>query len=244
MGTESYRQRPGRCDRRASAALAGAPTLAAVAVMAMFPLGTVLFPGQVLPLHVFEPRYQALLRDCLAGDREFGVVLIERGSEVGGGDQRSDVGTVAQIVQTQELPGGRWGVAAMGTRRIRVRSWLADDPYPRAEVDDWPDGAATDESRVELAGVYAERSAALRRLLALCAELGVSAAPSTVDLPDDPAVGSLVLAGLAPLGSFDRQALLAAPDPGRRLDLLGPLLHDQRTLLEADLGASGGASPG
>ena len=75
----------------------------------MFPLGTVLFPGAVLPLHVFEPRYRALVRDCLAGDREFGVVLIERGSEVGGGDVRVEVGTVARIVQVAEPPDGRVG---------------------------------------------------------------------------------------------------------------------------------------
>ena len=65
----------------------------------MFPLGSVLFPHAVLPLHVFEPRYLALVERCLAGDQEFGVVLIERGSEVGGGDVRFSVGTVTRIVQ-------------------------------------------------------------------------------------------------------------------------------------------------
>ena len=65
----------------------------------MFPLGTVLLPGAVLPLHVFEPRYRALVADCLAGEQEFGVVLIERGSEVGGVDVRRDIATVARIVE-------------------------------------------------------------------------------------------------------------------------------------------------
>ena len=69
----------------------------------MFPLGTVLLPFAHLPLHIFEPRYRALVKDCLAGDGEFGVVLIERGHEVGGGDVRFGVGTVARIVQTAEL---------------------------------------------------------------------------------------------------------------------------------------------
>ena len=58
----------------------------------MFPLGTVLLPGAPLPLQVFEPRYRGLTHDCLAGVPEFGVVLIERGSEVGGGDVRTNVG--------------------------------------------------------------------------------------------------------------------------------------------------------
>src|SRR5436189_1506182 len=91
--------------------------MADVPPMPMFPLGTVLVPSAGLPLHVFEPRYRALVHDCLAGDGEFGVVLIARGSEVGGQDVRTDVGTVARIVQAQELPDGRWAIAAVGVRR-------------------------------------------------------------------------------------------------------------------------------
>ncbi|MGH9021739.1 MAG: LON peptidase substrate-binding domain-containing protein, partial [Acidimicrobiia bacterium] len=96
----------------------------------MFPLGTVLVPFAHLPLHVFEPRYLALARDCLAGDQEFGVVLIERGSEVGGGDVRFSIGTVARITQASLLPDGRFLLDTVGTRRVRVDAWLGDDPYP------------------------------------------------------------------------------------------------------------------
>jgi Lon protease-like protein len=94
----------------------------------MFPLGTVLLPNAHLPLHIFEPRYRALIRDVLAGDGEFGVVLIERGHEVGGGDARFAVGTVARVVQSAELPDGRWLVDAVGTERFRVTEWLPEDP--------------------------------------------------------------------------------------------------------------------
>ena len=117
----------------------------------------------------------ALMRDCLAGSREFGVVLIERGSEVGGGDVRSDVGTVATIVEADELPDGRWALLAVGTRRIRVEAWLEDDPYPLAEVDDWPDGDLDDDHADLLAGVVGR----LRRVLGLAAEAGDAAAPAT-----------------------------------------------------------------
>ena len=113
-----------------------------IAVMPMFPLGSVLLPGAVLPLHVFEARYRKLVIDCLAddtGDPEFGVTLIERGWEVGGGDERASVGTVARMVRVEALDGGRYAVVAVGTRRIRVNAWLPDDPYPVADVDDWPD---------------------------------------------------------------------------------------------------------
>src|ERR1700719_940872 len=105
-------------------------------VIPMFPLGTVLFPHVLLPLHVFEPRYRVMTQRVLAGDGEFGVVLIERGSEVGGGDTRFDVGTVARIVRAQELPDGGYALATVGIRRIRIARWLPDDPYPLAEVVD------------------------------------------------------------------------------------------------------------
>src|SRR4051794_34879859 len=130
-------------------------------VLPMFPLGTVLLPGAVLPLHVFEPRYRALVADCLAGEPEFGVVLIERGSEVGGGDVRRDVGTVARIMEMTQLPGDRYALVTVGTRRIRVERWLDDEPYPRAEVTAWPE--ADDGGQ---GPVVEELLAQLRRVLA------------------------------------------------------------------------------
>ena len=69
----------------------------------MFPLGTVLFPSGVLPLRIFEPRYRKMLEDLLLGSREFGVVLIERGSEVGGGEVRSGIGTMARVPVLEDL---------------------------------------------------------------------------------------------------------------------------------------------
>ena len=114
-------------------------------VLPMFPLGSVLVPTMVLPLHIFEHRYRRLVRDCLAATPEFGVVLIERGGEVGGGEVRTDVGTVARMVEAAELPDGRFAVQSVGTRRIRVLRWLDDAPYPRAVVEDWPDEPGPDD---------------------------------------------------------------------------------------------------
>ena len=147
----------------------------------MFPLGTVLFPSAVLPLHVFEPRYQALVRHCLATEPEFGVVLIERGNEVGGGDVRSAVGTVARIVQLAELDGGRFALVAVGVRRMRVQAWLPDDPYPRADVDDWDDPAAPDGDD-ELHDLHDRTVARLRRTLAFATEAGASVASATSEV--------------------------------------------------------------
>ena len=201
-------------------------------VRAMFPLGSVLLPGMVLPLHVFEDRYRALVRDCMAGDRQFGVTLIERGSEVGGGDIRAMAGTVAQIIQADELPDGRWAMVAVGTHRVRVREWMPDDPYPRAEVEDWPDVPANDPEAAVAA--YEARVAQLRRILALAVELGAEADPM-VELADDAEVGSYQIGVLSPIGALDRQRLLTAPGPQQRLDLLEELLDDQELMLRARL---------
>jgi uncharacterized protein len=199
--------------------------------LAMFPLGTVLFPSLFLPLHVFEQRYRVLARHCMEGGREFGVVLIERGSEVGGDDVRTSVGTVAQIVDAKELDDGRWVLGTVGTRRVRVHRWLTDDPYPRADVEDWDD----DEVEGDLMPVYDAARAALRRVLALKAELAEPAVDATIELSDDPALGSYQASAVAPLGPVDHQQLLMAPDPNARLAQLTVLLVEEEEFLRARL---------
>src|ERR1700722_18532641 len=121
----------------------------------MFPLGSVLFPFEMLPLHVFEERYRQMIASCLAGDQRFGVVLIARGSEVGGGDVRHDFGTIATIEVASPTPDGRYGVLARGGERLRVESWLPDAPYPRALVTIESD-ATTSDVAVEIANTLAQ----------------------------------------------------------------------------------------
>lgn len=204
-----------------------------VAVLAMFPLGTVLVPSAGLPLHVFEPRYRALMHDCMAGDREFGVVLIERGSEVGGGDVRADVGTVAHIAEATELPDGRWALIAVGTRRITVASWLPDDPYPRADVEDWPD-PPPGRDHAELLEATVRR---LRQALAMAVEVGHDTAPATLELSDDPVLAGYQAVAVAPIGPHDRQAMLGAATPDERLRLLDAQLTEEIEVLRLRLGA-------
>lgn len=196
----------------------------------MFPLGTVLFPGMGLPLRVFEPRYRAMMEVCMAGDRRFGVVLIERGSEVGGGDLRTDIGTMAEIVRADRTEDGRWFLGAVGTERIRVVRWLEDDPYPRAEVEAMPDHPDPDLAE-RLSGVVAR----LRAVLAVAAELGLRAPPATVELSDEPSLALYQACALAPLGSFDRQRLLTAEGAAARAELLAEMLAEQEELLRARL---------
>ena len=194
--------------------------------LAMFPLGTVLFPHSLLPLHVFEPRYQALVRHCLDGDGQFGVVLIERGSEVGGGDVRFPVGTRARLVEAVALGDGRWYLVAVGTERIRVARWLPEEPFPRAEVEAVPDdGTAPPPNALDAVEPL------LRRALALKAELGEPAAPATGPLDTDVDVATWQAAAMAPLGPVDAQRLLEAPGTAERLRLLGAMLEDEVTVL-------------
>lgn len=205
-----------------------------MAACPMFPLGTVLLPTLPLPLHVFEPRYREMVRHCLAGDRTFGVVLIERGSEVGGGDVRSDVGTLAEIVEAAEMPDGRWALGAVGRQRIRVIRWLDDDPYPQAEVEPWPDPVPGPELPELLTSVVLE----LRRTLALAAEAGLPAAPATIELSDDPLVATYQACAVAPVGPWDRQRLLRTADAVARLHLLGELVAESAETLRLALGGS------
>jgi Lon protease-like protein len=215
-----------------------------MAVMPMFPLGSVLLPGGILPLHVFEPRYRDMVRDCLRadGDPEFGQALISHGWETGGGDDRVMVGTVAQMLQVDAIDENRYALVAVGTRRIRINAWLPDDPYPIADVDDWPD---EDPDAPGLAVEVAASHARVRAVRALAArigeqsdamvdELALGAAPVDAgddEISDDPLLATYHLATLAPIGPADRFRLLAAPGPARRLDLLDEVLDDVEAML-------------
>ncbi len=205
--------------------------MADAVVMPMFPLGTVLFPHALLPLHVFEPRYRLMTTRVLAGSGEFGVVLIERGSEVGGGDTRFSVATVARIVRSQELPDGGFALATVGIRRVRVVRWLPDDPYPQAEVVDLPD--APEANPGDATAARARAIAALTDVTALYRNID----PRVPDLPDvseEPEQASHELAALAPIGPLDAQRVLATERVSERLELLAELVEEHALTRRAD----------
>lgn len=188
--------------------------------LGMFPLSTVVFPGGQLPLQVFEPRYLALTADCLDRDREFGVVMITRGSEVGGGDQRVDTGTVVRIDRGSQLPGNRLFLEVRGVRRIRVHEWMPDDPYPQAMVEEIADGSFGPADGRALASA----ESAVRRLRSLLSEMGdVPALPHDLDVGDQAEEVAWRLCALAPLNLMDRQHLLETDDPKVRMEVLTEL---------------------
>jgi Lon protease-like protein len=200
-------------------------------IMPMFPLGTVLFPYGLLPLHVFEPRYRVMMRHVLDGDHEFGVVLIERGSEVGGGDVRFDTGTIARVVQAAELPDGGYALATVGMSRVRVTRWLPDDPYPHAEVvalaDEPAHGTADREARDRVAAALAVVAALVQRL-----DPRVDEVPA---LDADPVRASYEAAALAPIGPLDAQRVLEAANAATRLEMLTTLLGERADEFRARL---------
>ena len=196
----------------------------------MFPLGSALVPGQVLPLHVFEPRYRALVDVCLAGDRCFGVVLIERGSEVGGGDTRFDVGTVARITEMAESPDGRYALVCVGTNRIRVLRWLPDEPFPRAEVEVLTDPEAGADALVGRERVVAGLARVVDAARALGAEV-----PDDLQLADDPIQAGWDATAMAPIGPIDVLEILHEDDPVLRLGRISTALGEAAELLELRL---------
>lgn len=212
------------------------------ATLAMFPLSTVLFPGDPLTLRVFEPRYREMIAGCMAGTRCFGVVLIARGPEVGGGDERHDVGTLAHIEAAAASPDGRWALLVRGVRRIRVEQWLEDDPFPRAVVTGQPsilggDGAGAD--RV----VGARRS--IGRVHRLLSELGRPAlSPADIErvgsADTDADTDAWRLCAMAPFTALDRQRLLEESDTAARLEQLCALSDETALDLERLLATGAG----
>ena len=177
-----------------------------MSIMPMFPLSSVLFPSMPLTLRIFEERYLRLLGDLMSSDTpEFGVVLVSRGSEVGGGEARMSIGTVASVTEigtTDEF----FGLESFGSRRFRVNDWLPDDPYPIADIDLIPD-LIWDDTLMP-ARVHLESQ--VRKFLTLASEFGQLQFGPDFELDDDPVSAIWQLAGILPIGELDRFDLLSS----------------------------------
>lgn len=175
-------------------------------VLPMFPLGSVLLPAMPLPLRIFEQRYLKLLGDLVASENpEFGVVLIERGKEVGGGEKRMSIGTIASVTEigtTQEF----LGLESYGSQRFRVNAWLPDDPYPLADVELLPD-LIWDDS---LLPAKAHLETKVRQLLAFVSEFGNLQFGADIEFSEDPMEACWQMAGVLPVGPLDQIDLLSS----------------------------------
>ena len=201
------------------------------ASLPLFPLGSVLFPGMLLPLHVFEPRYRLLLQRVLQDDEPFGIVLIKAGPEIGGPAEPHRIGTTARVVGTTPLPGGRSFIIAKGERRVEIETIDAErEPYLTGAVrylgedDGTADAGALADRAADLFGQY------LTGLLSTSTD-----ARTEVPLGElregTPAEVSYRIAGGLGIDAAERQRLLETARTKDRLESAISLLERENTLL-------------
>jgi len=197
----------------------------------LFPLGTVLYPGLLLPLHIFEERYRQLVRDLLTGSEpgRFGVIAIRRGRETGvdGVCALYEVGCIAALRQVREHPDGRFDLVTAGTQRFRLVSLEHGRPYLQGAVD-----LLAEDTGDEAAAGAAVRTVqrAFHDYLVTLAARGTGEV-SVPDLPDQPIALSYLVASSMVVDLPDRQALLAEPDALRRLQAERELLGRETAML-------------
>ena len=203
----------------------------------MFPLERAMLPGEELPLRIFEPRYSAMVADCLAmDDPAFGAVLIEAGREVGGGDTRSDVGALAHIAEVADFGDGRYRLKCVMAERIRVLEWHPDNPYPRAAIELWPDEPGESVGADAIRDVEDRMIALFERIAgARGADVNGRDIVAGADASGDAAMWLYALATRLPMGQADRYAVLAAPTVAARLAALSDALETVSALVEFQL---------
>lgn len=202
----------------------------------LFPLGVVLVPGSLLPLHLFEERYRRLMHDRAASDPIFGVVLTRRGHEVGDRPETHGVGTSASLIGGRQYPDGRYDIVVQGKRRFQIVDADWEIGYLTGTVtwlestDDAGDAAANES--------LAERVVQAYHTFIDSVAMQAQAAIPHGSLPREPAEIAYHLISQLPLNTWERQRLLELPSTRARLERLLGLLHRERHLL-TELGVGG-----
>jgi len=196
----------------------------------LFPLSSVLVPGLVLPLHVFEPRYRVLVQALMelpeGAQRQFGVVAIRAGREIGadGVQALHAVGCTAELREVTPYDDGRFDIVTVGETRFRLRDLdaAAGTPYLTGLVDFLPEVDGDGDVQA-LADKVTTRFGEYRE------QLGVE----VTELPDQPQVVSYLVAAAVVLDLPDRQMLLEEPTTAGRLRAELDLLRRERALIAA-----------
>lgn len=202
----------------------------------LFPLNLVLFPGEPLPLHIFEPRYREMLADCLAGDQCFGITAMIPPAP-------GAIGSIARIRATQPLGDGRSNIVVMGERRFALRALLDEDrPYlvgSVEEFDDQPGTAPLPQERAELMSLAED----YRKALALLAD-----STEDADWAEQTEAFTFQVAALTGLEVDAKARLLATRSTRERtqrlVELLPPLLRMVRSRAEVHIRARGNGKGG
>ena len=188
----------------------------------LFPLQTVLFPGGVLPLKIFEPRYMDMAGECLKAEKAFGICLISEGEEVGAPAVPHLIGTTARILTWDMPQTGILQVTVRGERRFRILGCEAEkNGLIRGRVEWLPEAPVT-----SLPG----RSAALVPLLkVIAADLGAERLPEPHYFDDAEWVG-MRFAEILPIQMLARQKLLELENPLDRLEIIQRFLEQKHLL--------------
>jgi uncharacterized protein len=200
-------------------------------MLPLFPLGAVLYPGMLLPLHIFEERYRDLVRDLLDGPdpRRFGVIAIRKGRETGidGVHSLYEVGCIATLRRVERHEDGRFDIVSVGTRRFKLLSLDETRPYLQGEVELLDDDVADEAAAVPLVRTV---QAAFRGYTDALTEWG-GATIRIEELPDEPTLLSFIVAAAMIIDLTERQGLLAEPDTLRRLNMQRALLSRETAML-------------
>jgi uncharacterized protein len=200
-------------------------------ILPLFPLGTVLYPGLVLPLNIFEQRYRQLVRDLLDGPepRRFGVIAIREGRETGitGVSALYEVGCLAMVREANELPDGRFELITVGTDRFKLHDIDDSKPYLQGQLE-LLDEETGEETEARLVAIAVQRS--FRAYLEVLATRG-PATISVPELPDEPILLSYLVAASVIIDLPARQSLLAEPDALSRLNAERTLLARETAIL-------------
>jgi uncharacterized protein len=202
-------------------------------MLPLFPLGAVLYPGMLLPLHIFEERYRQLVRDLLARPepRQFGVIAIRKGRETGvdGVHSLYEIGCTATVRRVDQLEDGRFDLVTVGTQRFRLLALDQAMPYLQGEVE-----LLAEDAVDQLAAAPAVRAVqvAFRAYLDALTERG-GATVRIEDLPAEPVLLSFVLAAAMVIDLPERQGLLNESDTVRRLNIEHAVLARETAMLRA-----------
>jgi Lon protease-like protein len=196
----------------------------------LFPLNTVLFPRMPLPLHIFEPRYQEMMTRCIRERIGFGVLLITEGTEVGDGAETVTVGTVARIVNVEELDDGRMNMLSLGMVRFRLLKSYDRHPYLSGDIEPWEDEMGDPKKLPKLA--QDAHKAYINYVTDLAELLDEEDRPNQIVAPMDPQVLSYTIAANLQVPNEDKQKLLEIETVQGRLKRELELLDSERGFLQ------------
>lgn len=196
--------------------------------LSLFPLPVVLFPGAMMPLHIFEPRYRRMLEDCLASDRQFGMLFHAEGSNEPA--RAGDVGCIAYVEQSDVLDDGRSNIIVSGRDRFAIESLLTSgEPYAVALVRAYEDHPSSSKEIATLA----ERVGALFMRVAGAARALAGDTNPMPTLSTDPTALSFAIPSMIDLDGEARQKLLVSRSAEERLREIEKVITDALSPMEA-----------